>query len=478
MISVVVPAYNEEKFIGECLSSLRKQNYKGAIELIVVDNASTDKTVAIARKFGAKVVYQPKKGVVLARQSGFDKTSGDIIASTDADTIVPANWIENIEAPFAKNKGLIGLSGPVWPKNGTLPERFLALFVCFFFYLSSFFKLGFFAGANFAVRKSAFEKVGGFDKSKISGEDTDLCKRLQKFGKVKFLFSVKAATSMRGLRKVGIVRFGYYHLINFLNVNFLNKPPRHFSDIREELKKPLVSRRLLVSLILLAAIVALFYFALSPRATEFGPVISQVKTNEKIVALTFDDGPNEPYTSEIIAILNQYQIKATFFVVGKNVEYYPETAKKIIASGDIIGNHSYDHKQSPVLDDPYYHEVDFAQAAIYKVVGVKPRFFRPPYGFKSPWQLRHVRSRGLIVVDWNDDGLDYRRKSPEQIAQRAISKAKPGGIILLHDGDGIKHGANRSKTVQALPIIISTLRSQGYRFVTIPELVGKSAYLN
>jgi len=478
MISIVIPAYNEEKFIGSCLKALGEQTYSGLVEIIVVDNACTDKTVQVASKFPVKIIKERTKGVARARQTGFSHARGEIIASTDADTAVPTNWLANIAAGFAKDPDLTGLSGPVWPRNGTLLEWMLAVLVTFLFYLTSLFRLGFFAGANFAVRKEAFEKVGGFDTKKISGEDTDLSKRLLREGKVKFLFSVRVATSMRGLRKLGVVRFGFHHFMNWLNVNFLGRPPRSFLDIREEVKKTFITRPLLAGLVLLAGVLALVYFATSPRASEFGPVISQVKTKEKIVALTFDDGPNEPYTSQVLGVLKQNKAPATFFLIGKNVEFYPATTKEILAAGDVIGNHSFDHKQSPVLDDPYYHEVDLAQAAIYKVAGVKPHFFRPPYGFKSPWQLRHVRDRGLIVVDWNDDGLDYRYQTSDQIAKRAISQAKPGGIILLHDGNGLRHGADRSKTVAALPIIISTLRSQGYRFVTIPELVGQSAYLN
>jgi len=233
MISVVIPAYNEEHSIADCLKSLTTQSYKGGIEIIVIDNASTDKTIEVTGKFPTKIIYEGRKGVTFARQAGFAAAKGEIIASTDADTVLPRNWLQIIDLAFSKDEKLVGLGGSVLPKKGTKFEWFLSKAAMIGLYLTSLFKFGFFIGSNFAVRKVAFEKIGGFDLKKISGEDVDLCVRLSKIGKVKFLFNVKAYASMRRLRNHGILRFTKHHAINWARLHITRKPPLPFSDIRD-----------------------------------------------------------------------------------------------------------------------------------------------------------------------------------------------------------------------------------------------------
>jgi glycosyltransferase involved in cell wall biosynthesis len=233
MISVVIPAHNEEHSIADCLKSLTTQSYKGGIEIIVVDNASTDKTSAVAGKFPPKIIHEGRKGVTFARQAGFAAAKGEIIASTDADTVLPRNWLQIIDLAFSRDEKLVGLGGPVLPKKGTKFEWFLSKSAMIGLYLTSLFKFGFFIGSNFAVRKADFEKIGGFDLKKISGEDVDLCARLSKVGKVKFIFNVKAYASMRRLRDQGIIRFSKHHVTNWIRLNVTKKSPLPFSDIRD-----------------------------------------------------------------------------------------------------------------------------------------------------------------------------------------------------------------------------------------------------
>jgi peptidoglycan/xylan/chitin deacetylase (PgdA/CDA1 family) len=218
--------------------------------------------------------------------------------------------------------------------------------------------------------------------------------------------------------------------------------------------------------------------AISPTSQVYGKIVLHGPEDEKVVALTFDDGPNEPYTSQILDVLDAEGVKATFFAVGVNVNTYPDVARRIVADGDVIANHSWDHSRIATAVDFRYSQLIRAQDAIQQVTGVTPRYFRPPAGIHTPWQLRKVASVGLTTVNWDAEGYDWQRpNSPLRIEQRVFASVRPGSIILLHDGDETHHGSDRSQTVAALPVIIETLRAEGYRFVTVPELLGTSAYL-
>ena len=179
-------------------------------------------------------------------------------------------------------------------------------------------------------------------------------------------------------------------------------------------------------------------------------------------------------------ILDKNNIKATFFVVGENVRYFPETVKKIVDSGHIVGNHSFSHQMDLSIEDKVTveKEIDWSENAIYEATGKKPHLFRPPHGFKSPWLLNQLKNDNLITIEWNDMTSDWKQPPASKIAEIIINKARPGGIIVLHDGDGTKHNSNRSENVIALSKIITELRNQGYRFVTVPELFNVPAYNN
>ena len=203
--------------------------------------------------------------------------------------------------------------------------------------------------------------------------------------------------------------------------------------------------------------------------------IGSADTHQKIVALTFDDGPHKKYTDKILAILKMNDIKATFFVVGKNVEAYPEVVKATYAGGHVIGNHTYSHYYlSDLSGDKIEEELTKANQIINKVIGVSPFLFRPPYASCSAKSVRVTKRLDLKTIVWAAAAAEYYpdRTSSEKIAAEIVKLVKPGAIILLHDG-----GGNREKSVEALPIIITALRSQGYEFVTVPELLNIKAYL-
>ncbi len=195
-------------------------------------------------------------------------------------------------------------------------------------------------------------------------------------------------------------------------------------------------------------------------------------TTVKKVALTFDDGPNEPYTSEILSTLKENHAHATFFLVGKNVEAYPEITREIVKEGHAIGNHSYSHKDLVLgTNAGVRREITKAEDAIELVTGQKPTLFRPPYGDKNFLTVEQTRKLGYVIVEWSVTAEDWRKPGTPAIVKRIVDHVQNGAIILMHDGDKSRHGSDRSQTVAAVPLLIEELRRQGYELVTVPELL-------
>jgi peptidoglycan/xylan/chitin deacetylase (PgdA/CDA1 family) len=200
-----------------------------------------------------------------------------------------------------------------------------------------------------------------------------------------------------------------------------------------------------------------------------------IKTNKKVIALTFDDGPDAIYTRKIIDVLSGYGIKATFFMVGENVLKHPELVIMAYSHGHVIANHTFSHKRLSILNKlAIEQEILNGNYAIFKIVGKYPLLFRPPYGACSKLLPEIVKDSGLHTIMWSSTTNDYDvLTSPEKIASEVLSLAHPGAIILLHDGGG----KSRQKTVDALSSIIKELQKRGYKFVTVPELLKLEPYL-
>ena len=204
---------------------------------------------------------------------------------------------------------------------------------------------------------------------------------------------------------------------------------------------------------------------MSPHSQLFGKFPSKITTNGKIVYLTFDDGPNEPYTSQIIDYLNSKKIKATFFVVGECAKKYPKTIKKMHDSGHIIGNHTKSHKFFNYIKTPAMQkEIQDNQAIIKRITGEEPKLFRPPWLFRNPILLKSAKELGLKPISGVFcHPLEVFQIDAHQIAKGAINQAKPGQIIIFHDGYNAK-GGNRAQTVEALKLTVEELTKQGYTF--------------
>jgi peptidoglycan/xylan/chitin deacetylase (PgdA/CDA1 family) len=181
------------------------------------------------------------------------------------------------------------------------------------------------------------------------------------------------------------------------------------------------------------------------------------------VALTFDDGPFEPFTGEILGILDRYGVRATFFLVGRHCEKHPAAARDIVARGHAVGNHSYSHSPLFALDYSC-RDAERGREVIEKVTGVVPRLFRPPYGLLALWQDRRLAGSGMSVVRWTLNSGDWYRRDPRNLARHVVDRAGPGDTILLHDGRASGSGADRVVTVKALPLIIEGLAGKGLRF--------------
>jgi peptidoglycan-N-acetylglucosamine deacetylase len=193
---------------------------------------------------------------------------------------------------------------------------------------------------------------------------------------------------------------------------------------------------------------------------------------DKVIALTFDDGPWPETTEKILATLKQEKIKATFFMIGQPLKSFPEIGKKVLADGHVIANHTMHHwykKMSPLVAQ---REIEDTAKIIKEVLNIETDYFRPPGGMLSNGLVAYALSHNQSVAMWSVDSGDShpRRPTPAAMVQNVISRATPGGIVLMHDG-----GGSHNNTAKALPWIISKLRAQGYKFVTIPELLEQAS---
>ncbi|AVH69938.1 polysaccharide deacetylase family protein [Nostoc sp. 'Lobaria pulmonaria (5183) cyanobiont'] len=199
-----------------------------------------------------------------------------------------------------------------------------------------------------------------------------------------------------------------------------------------------------------------------------GAIVNAAKLapEQKVIALTFDDGPWPESTAQVLDILKKNQIKGTFFLIGQNVKNYPGLVKREIAEGHVIGNHTWHHWYQFLNPQAAAYEIDHTADLIYQVTGIKTNLFRPPGGIMHNGVASYARNSKYAIILWSSDSVDYSRPAVPKLINNVFRRAKPGGIVLMHDG-----GGNRSKTVQALPEIIANFRKQGYKFVTIPELL-------
>jgi peptidoglycan/xylan/chitin deacetylase (PgdA/CDA1 family) len=220
--------------------------------------------------------------------------------------------------------------------------------------------------------------------------------------------------------------------------------------------------------VVLAGVIGLWQLSNARSFQLFGELYHRVETPERVVALTFDDGPGPANTPAVLELLAKHQVKATFFMVGRNIEKHRELAARVLAEGHQLGSHSYSHSRMVLSSTSFIEEELSRTDALLREVGVRGEIlFRAPFGkklFTLPWVLSR-QGRKHITFDVVPD--DHATQDAALITSRVLEATRPGSIILLHDGWAAKPG-----TIEAAGRIIESLKGQGYRFVTVSELLA------
>ncbi len=218
-----------------------------------------------------------------------------------------------------------------------------------------------------------------------------------------------------------------------------------------------------------------------PAESPAPPVKDPQETNQdnyqgrKLIALTFDDGPDGKYTPQILDILKEYNAKATFFVVGPQIAKNPDVARRIIEEGHTIGNHSWSHSDLTKLSEKNLKaEIEKTQQAVVKATGIAPVLVRAPYGAYSDKVLKSIHLEHMKHVYWTVDTRDWAGTSVSDMRKNVLTNAHKGGVILMHSFGGRKHAIEH--TVELLPSIIEELSDKGYAFVTVEELIESGQY--
>lgn len=183
---------------------------------------------------------------------------------------------------------------------------------------------------------------------------------------------------------------------------------------------------------------------------------------EKSIFLTFDDGPQESSTFEILDILKEFNVKASFFVLGKNAEKFPQILKRMKSEGHLIGNHTYSHSKILTFFGLLNKEIEKTNEIINDIIGQKPKFFRPPFGFLIPWQRKYLEKKGYKVIFWDIDSKDWRKIPAKKIIEIVFKKLKENSIILFHES---------KETAISLPFIIKSLKERNFIFKTVEQKI-------
>jgi peptidoglycan/xylan/chitin deacetylase (PgdA/CDA1 family) len=220
---------------------------------------------------------------------------------------------------------------------------------------------------------------------------------------------------------------------------------------------------------------SLGYQSMAPTGQWFGRTFTGLGPGSKHLALTYDDGPNDPHTFRLLEVLARHNVRATFFLIGRYVQQRPDIVREMVKAGHIVGNHSFTH---PLLIFKTMREcreqLSQCEQVLGDAVGEHSNLFRPPFGGRRPAVLREARQMGLEPVMWNVTGYDWNAPSAEHIERKVTRQVRGGDVVLLHDGGHLQFGADRAFTITATDRLISRYRAEGYEFVTIPEMMRKA----
>jgi peptidoglycan-N-acetylglucosamine deacetylase len=224
------------------------------------------------------------------------------------------------------------------------------------------------------------------------------------------------------------------------------------------------------------AAVAAGYQSMAPTGQWYGRTFTGLSRGTKQLALTYDDGPNDPHTFRLLEVLDKHGVHATFFMIGRYVQQRPDIARDTVKAGHVVGNHTFTH---PLLTlksaAEVCQELSDCRSALQDAIGEHSNLFRPPFGGRRPAVLRIARELGLEPVMWNVTGYDWTSPPSAVIEQKVSKQIRGGDVILLHDGGHKQMGVDRSQTVQATDHLIMKYKQEGYEFVTIPEMMQKNS---
>jgi peptidoglycan/xylan/chitin deacetylase (PgdA/CDA1 family) len=221
-----------------------------------------------------------------------------------------------------------------------------------------------------------------------------------------------------------------------------------------------------------AAAITAGYQSMAPTGQWFGQTFTGLAHGARPLALTYDDGPNDPHTLRLLEVLAKHSVHATFFLIGRFVRQRPEIAREIVQAGHIVGNHTFTH---PLLtfksEADIRHELSQCRTALQDAVGEPSNLFRPSFGGRRPAVLRLARELGLQPVMWNVTGYDWNAPPAAEIERKISKQIRGGDVILLHDGGHKQMGADRSQTVIATDRLIARYKSEGREFKTILQMM-------
>jgi peptidoglycan/xylan/chitin deacetylase (PgdA/CDA1 family) len=221
----------------------------------------------------------------------------------------------------------------------------------------------------------------------------------------------------------------------------------------------------------LAAVTA-GYQSMAPEGQWYGRTFTGLGAGSKKLALTYDDGPNDPHTPRLLEVLAKHGVKATFFMIGAHARQRPDVARAVASAGHVVGNHTFSHPMLTLRGAAEVRqELMDCRAALVDAVGEHSNLFRPPFGGRRPAVLRIAREAGLEPVMWNVTGYDWNAPRVEVIERKVVRQLRGGDVILLHDGGHRGMGADRSQTVLATDRLIERYKGLGYEFVTVTEMM-------
>src|SRR5271168_1310058 len=233
---------------------------------------------------------------------------------------------------------------------------------------------------------------------------------------------------------------------------------------------------LAVTVISGAAAVVAGYQSMAPGGQWYGKTFTGTTPGSRQIALTYDDGPNDPHTLRLLDVLAKHNINATFFLIGRYVRERPEIVREIVQAGHVVGNHTFTHPLLTLKNEAQIRkQISDCRAALEDAVGEHSNLFRPPFGGRRPAVLRVAHELGLEPVMWSVTGFDWSAP-PAAVIERKIAKQIRGGdVVLLHDGGHKQIGADRSQTVIATDHLLTRYKAEGCEFVTVPQMMDGSA---